>query len=244
VTLVAARPRLRLRQVALVATDLDAAEQAITADLGVELCFRDPGVGVFGLRNALYPIGHQLLEVVSPVEPGTTAGRYLERRGGDGGYMVILETDERLDRLRNRLTDLDVRVVFEAVVPGITGLHLHPRDVGGAILSIDRTDEWGEWPWAGPDWRRHVSTRMVAAIAVVDIAATDPPQMAARWAAVLDRPVAADGRSIVLDEGTLRFVPADPGRGEGVAGIELVAAPGVGRHAVTIAGCEVTIVAC
>ncbi|MCU0261753.1 MAG: VOC family protein [Ilumatobacteraceae bacterium] len=237
----AALSRLRLRQVALVAADLGAAERAIESGFGVELCFRDPGVGVFGLHNALFPIGEQLLEVVSPVEPGTTAGRYLERRGGDGGYMVILETDEPLDRLRGRLAELGVRVVFEAIVPGITGLHLHPRDVGGAILSIDRTDRWGEWPWAGPDWRSHVRTDLVTGIAAVHVGAVDPHAMAQRWAAVLERQVGDDGSSIPLDEGVIRFVQVDPVRGEGVDVIELTGAPGTAGFATRIAGCEVLI---
>ena len=73
----------------MVAADLEAAEQRITDELGLELCYRDPGVGVFGLRNALFPIGDKLLEVVSPTQEGTTAGRFLDKRGGDGGYMVI-----------------------------------------------------------------------------------------------------------------------------------------------------------
>jgi hypothetical protein len=218
-------------------------ERAIENEFGLSLCFRDPGVGVFGLRNALYPVGEQLLEVVSPIEPDTTAGRFLERRGGDSGYMVILQTDEPLDALRRRLESVQARVVFEATVPGITGLHLHPRDVGGAILSVDRADEWRDWPWAGPDWRAHVETAVVAAIATVDIGADDPVAMAARWAAVLDRPVDADGMTIHLDEGVLRFVPADATRGEGIVAIELTGAAGGVERSTTIAGCAVRIAA-
>lgn len=93
---------IRLRQVALVADDLAAAEAAIVEELGIELCFRDPGVAEFGLHNALFPVGDKLLEVVSPIQDGTTAGRLLDKRGGDGGYMVILEVDD-LDEARRRV---------------------------------------------------------------------------------------------------------------------------------------------
>ena len=55
--------RIRLRQVALVAEDLSAAEADIEANLGLLVCFRDPGVAAFGLGNVLYPVGEQLLEV-------------------------------------------------------------------------------------------------------------------------------------------------------------------------------------
>ena len=209
--------RMRLRQVALVAADLAAAEEAIEAKLGVQLCFRDPGVATFGLANALYPIGDKLLEVVSPTRLGTTAGRLIDKRGGDGGYMVILEVDD-LSNLRSRFESTGVRVVYEAVADGIVGLHLHPRDVGGAILSVDETDEWGTWPWAGPTWRDHVCTDVVSDIIAVEIGADDPLAMANRWGEVLGRRPA--GTDIALDEGTIRFVPAGP-RGEGVDGLEL-----------------------
>ena len=227
--------RIRLRQVALVAADLDAAERAIVEQLGLSLCFRDPGVAEFGLHNALFPIGDRLLEVVSPTQPGTTAGRLLERRGGDGGYMAIFETDEPLDAIRERMAALGVRIVFEARGDGVTGLHLHPRDTGGAIVSIDRTDSWGEWPWAGPDWRDHVRTDVVTSMAGVDIAANDPEAMCRRWAAVLSRP--ADGDSIDLDDGTsVRFVVAGE-RGEGLDAVILRAVEGIPLDDIVIAGC-------
>ena len=101
-------------------------------------------------------------------------------------------------------------------------MHVHPRDSGGAIVSIDQTDEWDEWPWAGPEWRPHIRTEVVSAITAVEIQADDPESMAARWAEVLARQ--ADGPVLRLDEGEIRFVPAADGRGEGVAGIEFRAA--------------------
>ncbi|MDG1366423.1 MAG: hypothetical protein P8P85_05125, partial [Acidimicrobiales bacterium] len=130
---------IRLRQLVTVAADLRSTERAITEALDVEVCYRDPGVGHFGLRHGLYTIGDRLLEVVAPKQAGTTAGRFLERRGGDGGYMVIVQVDNLADH-RARLATTHIRTVFEADAPGMQGLHLHPADVGGAILSIDQAD--------------------------------------------------------------------------------------------------------
>jgi hypothetical protein len=230
---------MRLRQIVVVAADIDRVEARIAHELGVELCYRDPGVATFGLRNALFPIGHQFLEVVSPTQEGTTAGRLLAKRGGDGGYMVILEVDD-LDGLRGRADAAGVRIVFEAVTEGIVGLHLHPADVGGAILSVDRPDRWGEWPWAGPAWRDHVRTDRVTEVLAVEIEANHPDAMAARWSEVLGRPV-GDGPVLALDEGELRFVPAGA-RGEGVGGFVLRAAPGTGPAETTIAGTSFRLV--
>ena len=85
---------MRLRQIALAATDLGGTVDALVDVLGIEVSFNDPGVGVFGLENAVMPIGETFLEVVSPVREDASARRWIERRGGDAGYMVILQCDD------------------------------------------------------------------------------------------------------------------------------------------------------
>jgi hypothetical protein len=230
--------KIRLRQVALVARDLAGAEQDIREGLGLELCYRDPGVALFGLTNALFPVGDKLLEVVSPHEDGTTAGRLLDKRGGDGGYMVILQVDD-LDEMRSRFAAAEARVVFEAVIDGITGLHLHPRDVGGAILSTDQADDWDQWPWAGPTWREHIRTGVVSDITAVDIQARNPASMAERWAQVLG--CKSIDNTIALNEGQIRFVDIADGRGEGVAAIELRGSAGDSCE-LELVGCRIRIV--
>ena len=62
---------LRLRQIAGVAEKLQPVEEELVDILGIKVCYRDPGVGYFGLENALFPIGDQLLEVVAPVKENT-----------------------------------------------------------------------------------------------------------------------------------------------------------------------------
>ena len=136
---VPSRGVIRLRQVALVAADRDAVVADLCTFLGVSVCFEDPGVAVFGLHNALMTIGDQFLEVVSPTTEGTTAGRLIDKRGGDGGYMAIFEVDD-LDRRVEHVTELGVRIVWSGDFPEIRGRHLHPRDVGGAIVSLDQPE--------------------------------------------------------------------------------------------------------
>ncbi len=218
---------IRLRQIALVGADLDASEQQIEAAIGASVCYRDPGVAEFGLHNVLYRLGDTFLEVVVPTQDGTTAGRLLEKRGGDGGYMAIFETDD-LPATRQRIEDHGARIVYEAVTPGITGLHLHPRDVGGAIVSIDVTDTWGEWPWCGPAWKSHPPAADAGVIIGATIQAEDPAGMAARWADVLGvappSSTSEGAAEIELSGSTIRFVAPADGRGEGLSGITCEAA--------------------
>ena len=103
---------LRLRQVALVAEALAPVEQAIVDTLGVAVCYRDPAVATFGLENVLFPIGNQFLEIVAPITANTAGGRYLARRGGDGGYMIITQCDDHAPR-KARVAALGIRTVLE-----------------------------------------------------------------------------------------------------------------------------------
>lgn len=230
---------MRLRQIALVARDLEKTVADVCAVLGLEVAFRDPGVALFGLANAVLPVGDTFLEVVSPVKPDASAGRLLEKRGGDCGYMVIVQTDD-LARARERMAAEKIRIVFEhAHAAGHTAtIHLHPRDTGGAILSLDVSDPPESWDWAGPEWREHVRTEVVTAIAGATLASDAPAGLAAHWGALLDRPASALGGdvfAIALEDATLRFVPAH-GRGEGFVGVDLVeASRGARERALAVA---------
>ncbi len=209
---------LRLRQLALAATDLETTETQLSRYLGAGVCFRDPGVGHFGLHNGLFAVGDQFLEIVSPTQDNTTAGRYIQKRGGDTGYMVILQVDD-LVSLRRRLSDNNIRTVFEAQGEGVLGLHLHPKDNGGAILSIDKTEEPSAWPWAGDQWTNSGAVNF-SSISAVEIQVQDLELVSRTWAAIVDRP-AIDG-VISLDDADIRFTQAGA-RGEGISQIDLVA---------------------
>lgn len=213
---------LRLRQICLVATELDPVVEDLCAVFGVEVCHRDPEVGQFGLHNALMPFGQQFIEVVAPTRPDTAAGRYLDRRGGDGGYMVILDTDA-LPRWRTHVAAIGVRVAAPLALGEYEGMQLHPRDTGGALLELNTTLggaalDGPYWP-AGPHWQQHVRTQRVSGIAGAVLQSAEPQALARRWSQILQRPLAQD--HLALDNATLRFVQEGDGRGEGLAALLL-----------------------
>ena len=195
---------VRLRQVCLAAPRLAPAIADLRDALGVREGFHDPGVGVFGLENEVAVLGDTFVEIVAPTRPDTAAGRWLERRGGaPGGYMLLFEVDD-LAALRARIAAAGARIVFEAVAPGIVGVHLHPRDLGGCIVSADVPEVAGEWPWAGPGWRER---GIAGGLAGATVGVVDPDAALARWRAVLGCP--ARGRMLVMADGaTVAFVPA------------------------------------
>ena len=129
---------MKLRQCVFVCKDLESSAEELCATLGIEIAYRDPGVGKWGLANVVCPTGHDFLEIVSPIEPGTSAGRYLERRKGDGGYMVILQVPDAVTE-RERITALGIRAVEKKDMAEYKYTHFHPADTAGVLLSIDQT---------------------------------------------------------------------------------------------------------
>jgi Glyoxalase-like domain len=215
---------MRLRQVALAARALEPARLALQRVLGLGEAFRDPGVAEFGLQNVVLPIGDAFLEVVSPVQPGTTAGRWLDRRGGDAGYMAIFQTGD-LAAARERMGRLGVRVVWEATLDDAATLHLHPRDVGGAIVSIDAMQPPESWRWAGPGWRERSQADVATGLVGAVLEAPDPEKLALRWGEVLavrPDPDAEGGYTLALERGTrVRVVPARGGGEAALVAIEV-----------------------
>ena len=220
----------RLRQVALVAHDCDRVTAELSRAFGWTQPFCDPGVGQFGLTNAVFAVGGTFVEVVAPARPDTTAGRYLERRGGDGGYMAIFQVPD-LAAARRRLAGLGVRVVWTADLPDIAATHLHPKDVPGAIVSLDWATPAESWRWAGPSWTGRAPEHSGAGVTGLTIEVNDPPAAARRWAAVLGIAVTGGGRETVVElPGSgqwLRFTPARA-CGEGITAITIAGLPGGG----------------
>jgi hypothetical protein len=222
----------------LVAAELEPVESALRSALGLGEPFRDPGVGEFGLRNAVFALGDCFLEVISPTRPDTAAGRYLDRRQGDGGYMVIFDLTD-LEGARMRAEQCGVRVVWQADLPDISGTHLHPADMRGAIVSLDRSRPYGTWRWGGPQWTGQTGTGAPGRLAAITVAVADPPAAASRWAEVLGVPI-AEGKAVVLrlDGGEVRFIAAGDERGEGLVEIEIEDSPdlGAGGEAIELGG--------
>jgi hypothetical protein len=216
----------RLRQVALAAVDCDATASQLQETFGWPDPFHDPGVGRFGLTNAVFAAGDTFVEVVAPVEPGTTAGRYLERRGGDSGYMAIFQMPD-LEQARRRVADAGIRVVWTAELADIAGTHLHPKDVPGAIVSLDWADPPESWRWAGPQWTGRAPPHASGGVSGLTIEVTDPGGAAERWARVLGLTVTdKDGTAtieLVQSGQDLRFVPAGSAGGEGITEVRLAA---------------------
>jgi len=203
---------MRLRQVCLVAEELEPTVGTLATLLDAEICYRDPGISFFGLENALLAVGTDFLEVVAPVRSDTAASRHLARRGA-GGYMLILQCEDGV-AAREHAQARGGQPVWQHDENGIHATHFHPRTVPGAILSLDSMEEpegdpgpGRRWDWAGPEWRKHLRDNGILGLGGAVIEARDQTAVAGRWAEILDRPARGQAPlEIELQGGELRFV--------------------------------------
>ena len=190
---------LRLRQIALVAEDLDTAADDLGAVLGLQICLHDPRVGVFGLRNALFVVGTNFIEIVSPKETGTAAGRFFQNFEGRGGYMAIFDCPNPDERAQHA-NALGVRTAHTIDRPGIyTARQLHPRDARATMVEFDRSiggdDPEGFYSPAGEGWQKHIDRSVTRELTGIEVASRTPDDIARHWGAILQRPVAkTDGK--------------------------------------------------
>jgi Glyoxalase-like domain len=228
----------RLRQAVLVAHELEAVSAALREALGLGEPYRDPAVSAFGLHNMVMALGDTFVEVVSPVASQTAAGRHLERRGGDAGYMVMFELAD-VAAARRRAADAGIREVFAVELDDIVDVHLHPADVGGAIVALDRPEPPGSWRWGGPAWEGAIPPHGPGGVRGVTVRAADPAGMAERWGHVLGVAVADGGQAPELrldDGGAVRFVAG----GDGIAGFDVEVPSPAGEH-VDLGGVRFTL---
>jgi len=190
----------RLRQLVF-ASENSSDIATLQAVLGLGTPYIDPGVGEFGLTNGVFSLGDQFLEIVVPTQPNTAAGRFMSRSGGVGGYMAIFQTGD-IASVRSRADAANIRRVWNTDLPDITASHLHPADLGAAIVSIDEARPASSWRWGGPNWQANSTPGAIIGAALTS---PDPQALATRWASVLGLTAAqaANGWAFPLAEGSI-----------------------------------------
>jgi glyoxalase-like protein len=175
---------MRLRQVVYAARDLDAKVAELRETLPLGQPYRDPGVEHFGLHNAVMAMGDTFVEVVSPFRDDAPAARFIAR-SGEGPYMIMFQVPDT-QSARERASRAGARIVWQNDLPEISGTHIHPKDVPGAIVSVDTPRPAESWHWAGPEWSGTAPALLgPGGVTGATIAAPDPGATARRWAEVL-----------------------------------------------------------
>ena len=214
------QPYLRFRQVCLVAPALEPAAGDLSFILGLDVCFRDPAVGKYGLENALWPVGDMFIEIVAPTRADTAAGRFLDRSKGHGGYMAIFDCDD--PRTRGAHAEkIGVKKIVDHVHGAYTGVQLHPRDCRAAMIEFNHTQD-GEkdaanYAPAGTGWTKHRRADVTRKIVAIDVETPAPAELAAHWGNIVQVQVKADADGAPMlhfAEADIRFVQVDAGAPE------------------------------
>ena len=210
---------MRLRQLVFVSRERDKLAREICTLLDLKETYHDAGLINFGLENVLIPLGDTFFEIVMPVQENTTAERFLDKRNGDGGYMVIVDVDD-FESEQKRIESSGIEIVWhgnrsEKEINART-IHLHPKQVGGAILSIDHMNPKNAWLWAGTNWEKDINKNLVDVLSGVVMQSDNPEQLCMQWEKALGKKRASDELKIQLTESTINFVESIDGRGEGI----------------------------
>jgi hypothetical protein len=208
---------LRLRQICLVAPAIEPVVGDIAEIMGLKVCYRDGNVAKYGLENALLPVDTVLLEVVAPFQPGTAAGRFIDKTGGRGGYMAIFCCDDP-DARGVHANKIGVRTANVITHAPYHGVQLHPRDSRAAFIEFNHTDGsddiLGPYPPAGPDWQKSIHKDVTQALTSVEMESPEPEALAAHWGKIIGIAVTMNTKGepeLKLPNASFRFVkgPAD-----------------------------------
>ncbi len=203
---------LRLRQICLVAPHIEPVVGDIAEIMGLNVCYRDGNVAKYDLENALLPVDTILLEVVAPTQPGTAAGRFIEKTGGRGGYMAIFSCADP-DERRRHAEKMGVRIANVIDHAPYHGVQLHPRDCRAAFIEFNHTagsdNILGAYPPAGPDWQQSVRKDVTQTLTGVEMESPDPQGLAEHWGKIIGIPVSKSQSGkpgLVLPNATFRFM--------------------------------------
>ncbi len=197
-----------LRQVVIATESPQVVMSVLRSRLGLGRAFGDPELAAFGIADHTMAVGADTyLEVVSPTTRDHPIGRWLAKRGGSAGYLLSVQVSD-VDACLARCEQLGVRVSIRHVVQGFHVAQLHPGDMGGSSVELDGLPERGRWFWDILEVDRPESSR-VDDIVAVDIAATDPDALLARWSGVFGLDADSQSRTLSLGSRTVRFVHHD-----------------------------------
>jgi len=214
---------MRIRQLAFATHDLAVARYQLFALLGLDADFSDPGVAEFGLHNSVVATGTSFLEIVSPFEENTAVSRMLDRMRGDCGYMALFQVDD-LAPVSERVEQLGLRKIWQVERAEVKAFHVHPKDIGGALVSFDEMIPAEAWVWAGSQWQDR-KAECTGNITGCQISVQQPQKVAETWAHVLGiNPEISrtGGVSLAMTDGAMvQFVAPGTDRREGLTGVEL-----------------------
>jgi methylmalonyl-CoA/ethylmalonyl-CoA epimerase len=90
-----------------------------------------------GVREAMVGIGDSAIQLLAPLTPESTIGKFLDRNG-EGIQQVAFRVSD-VDVAAQRLRDAGLRLLYDAPRRGTAGSRVnfvHPKDCGGVLVEL------------------------------------------------------------------------------------------------------------
>ena len=126
----------KIEHIAVAVADLDAAIDLYQRIWGLEVEHREV-VEDQGVEEAMLPLGESYLQLLAPLTPESTVGRFIERRGG-GLHHIAYEVEDlevALDELRTG----GAQLIDQAPRKGSRGTKVafvHPKSNMGLLVEL------------------------------------------------------------------------------------------------------------
>ncbi|MCR6644412.1 MAG: VOC family protein [Terricaulis sp.] len=188
--------------------------------LGLPATPARPGPGVteqYGFYSVMMRVGTTMLEVVQPVRDDHLLSRWFQERGGDGGFMVVMQTYDG--------EALKARAAAEGLVltrdQDFMGQHMIQFDYRHFATHFEfyrytPEDNWWGNPLTGP----YSDARVASDVVGCQVAVDDPDAIAAQAARVFLGQ--QQGRRVNFIDRHIDFVPAR-GQWRGLTALDLKA---------------------
>jgi hypothetical protein len=211
-----ARPHL-IRHFVLASPDIDRVSQEVQQFLGVPQGFRHDMTAVLGFRNEMMMIGSTMFELVQPVAPDHRLNRWFAEHGGEGGYMIVLQTFDA-DAFRARAAAEQLRLTRDMLFRGQDLIQFDPRRFG-THLETYRYSLPNGW-WGDPVGRNYARSEVADEIVAADVAVEAPPaEIAAQVGRLFQSQV--EGTEVSFPGKKVRFVT--PAGRTGLVGLDFSA---------------------
>ena len=126
----------QIDHVGVAVDDLDAAIALHEGAYGMALAHREV-VEEQGVEAVLLDVGENHVELLRPLGPETTVGRFVEKRGGGLHHVAYRVAD--IDAACAALRDKGLRLLYDVPRRGTAGSRInfvHPRDAGGVLVEL------------------------------------------------------------------------------------------------------------
>lgn len=175
------------------------------------------GTEKYGFYSTMMCIGTTMVEVVQPIKPDHYLSAWLKKRGGDGGFQVVLQTFDA-EALKRRAAAENLKLTIDMMFQGQHMIQFDYKHFGTHFELYEYSPE-ENW-WGDPINRSYPEARVASEIVGGEVAVENPEDIAAQIARLFIGK--AEGKTVRFGDRTITFSPVQ-GLNRGLIAIDLKA---------------------